>query len=33
VTHHPEVEDHQETMVRVVEFAKKENIKKRWQRP
>jgi DNA polymerase-3 subunit alpha len=27
VTHHPEVEDHQETMVRVVEFAKKENIK------
>lgn len=27
VTHHPEVEDHQETMVKVVEFAKKENIK------
>ena len=27
VTHHPEVEDHQETMAKVVEFAKKENIK------
>nr|MBP6975036.1 DNA polymerase III subunit alpha [Candidatus Paceibacterota bacterium] len=27
VTHHPEVEDHQETMVKVVEFAKRENIK------
>lgn len=27
VTCHPEVEDHQETMVKVVEFAKKENIK------
>ena len=27
VTHHPEVEDHQETMVKVVEFAKKEGIK------
>lgn len=27
VTHHPEVEDHQETMIKVVEFAKKENIK------
>lgn len=27
VTHHPEVEDHQETMIKVVEFAKNEGIK------
>ncbi|MCF7865190.1 MAG: DNA polymerase III subunit alpha [Candidatus Pacebacteria bacterium] len=27
VTHHPEVEDHQEAMIKVVEFAKNEGIK------
>lgn len=27
VSHHPEVEDHQETMMKIVDFAKKEGIK------